>query len=154
MPYRYAAEVEIDAPPRVVWRLLTDLPRYGEWSSFTPRARGELAAGAVLWLQVRLLGGVPLWQRMVVENVAMPTTLIWTMRWLGGWLIRARRTQRLQPLPGGGTRYLNEDVIDGILAPLVDLLFGPRLSRGFVRLAAELKHRAEGQARSRAQESR
>jgi hypothetical protein len=36
MPRRvYAASVEIDAPPALVWEVLTDLDRYPEWNPFT-----------------------------------------------------------------------------------------------------------------------
>jgi uncharacterized protein YndB with AHSA1/START domain len=34
--YRHSAAVEIAAPPEVVWRLVTAMERYGEWSSENP----------------------------------------------------------------------------------------------------------------------
>ena len=37
--------VEIDAPASVVWAVLTDLPRYGEWNPFCVSADSTLEIG-------------------------------------------------------------------------------------------------------------
>ena len=40
--------VEIAAPARVVWQVLTDMPRYNEWNPFCVRAESALEMGAFL----------------------------------------------------------------------------------------------------------
>ena len=41
-------EVEIEAPAALVWQVLVDFPRYGEWNTFCPRAEATLAIEAGL----------------------------------------------------------------------------------------------------------
>lgn len=43
-------EIEIDAPPAAVWRVLTDLRRYPDWNPFIVRASGALENDARLEL--------------------------------------------------------------------------------------------------------
>ncbi len=41
-----SAIFEIEAPASMVWEILTDLPRYGEWNPFCVRAESTLEIGA------------------------------------------------------------------------------------------------------------
>ena len=58
------------------------------------------------------------------------------------WLLRADRVQTLRP-HGDGTLYETVDTIGGLLLPVVSLLFGRSLTRGFDGVARELKRRVE-----------
>jgi uncharacterized protein YndB with AHSA1/START domain len=42
------SEREIEAPPDVVWRVLTDFAAYPEWNPFIVRIGGDLTVGQVL----------------------------------------------------------------------------------------------------------
>ena len=54
------------------------------------------------------------------------------------------RTQRLAPLDGGArTLYTSEDVMTGLLRPLVLLLYGDAVRSGFEAMAAALKAHVE-----------
>ena len=58
--------------------------------------------------------------------------------------MRAERTQTLTKLEDGRTRYRTEDVIEGPLEPLVRVLMGGSIQRGFEGVARGLKERVEG----------
>lgn len=53
------------------------------------------------------------------------------------------RCQWLEALPGGGTRYVTQDLIEGTANPLVTALFGSDVQRGFDAVAVALKARVE-----------
>ena len=144
---RYRAEIEIDAPPDRVWAVLHDLPRYAEWNPFTLKVESSLALGAPVDMRVHMpVRGLTISQREYVRACDPPRSgsvgrLDWGTRMLGGWLVRAERTQRVEALPGGRTRYVTEDVIEGPFAPLVRRLFGRDLQQGFEAMASALEAR-------------
>ncbi len=136
MPRRtYVAEREIDAPIEAVWAVLIDVDRYGEWNPFTPIAKTTLEVGTPIDMRVRMDGlGISVSQRETIRAVEEHARLVWGMDMMLG-LIRAERTQTLTPLAGGRTRYRTEDVIEGPLEPLVRVLMGGSIQRGFEGVA-------------------
>ena len=50
-------EIDIDAPPAVVWAVLTDTRSYSEWNPFMPHLAGELREGAKLEVRIEPPGG-------------------------------------------------------------------------------------------------
>lgn len=145
MPRRvYAAESVIDAPPADVWAVLVDVAGYGEWNPFTPVATTTLEVGAPIDMRVKMDGlGITVSQRETIRAVDPGARLVWGMEMMLG-MVRAERTQTLTALPDGRTRYRTEDVIEGPLEPLVGLLMGGSIQRGFEGVARELKRRVEG----------
>ncbi len=56
-----------------------------------------------------------------------------------GLVLKAERTQRLISIDESTTRYENEDKISGLLSPLVQILYGKWLQRGFDSVCVGLK---------------
>ncbi len=140
---RIRAELEIHAPAARIFSILTDLEAYPRWNPFTPRVESTLRPGDPIHLHVRLRGA-RLFHRVEVVSVnEPPKRLCWRMKLGAGWLLSAERCQVLTPLGEGRTRYVNEDVFRGLLAPLVLWLFGSVLQRGFDDVALALRKRAE-----------
>lgn len=48
--------VDIDAPASVVWEVLTDFPRYGEWNTFCVGFETTGRIGDFVHMQVRIPG--------------------------------------------------------------------------------------------------
>src|SRR5215472_9382187 len=48
--------VEIDAPASLVWEVLTDFARYGEWNTFCPGLETTGRLGDMVCMQVRIPG--------------------------------------------------------------------------------------------------
>ena len=145
------SEADIDAPRDRVWSILTDLDRYPDWNPFTVRVRSTLELGASVELRVRMMGGLfgrwpGGWYQSQTEFVRAfepGRKVAWgDDRMLGG-KVTAIRTQWLEDLPGGRTRYVNEDAIGGPLEALVIRFFGSSMQLGFDRVAEALKARAE-----------
>jgi hypothetical protein len=136
------AEIEIDRGIDPVWQILLDLDHYSDWNPFTPRAESTLEIGAPVRLDVRLRGA-KLSRRVEIVSAAEPRRLCWGMTMGAPFLLKAERCQILTPIDEHRTRYLTEDRISGLLAPLLIGLFGGAMERGFMDCASALKKRAE-----------
>lgn len=139
MPYTIKRAVEIDAPPEVVWDVLVDLPRYAEWNAVTPEVVSTLRPGDPVRIRVRL-GGREL---VVTDRIAVVDPrreLAWGADW---WVLRVHRRQLLEPLPGGGARYVSTEAFEGLLAPVVRRVAGKALEAATEELCRVLKAQAE-----------
>ena len=146
----FRAEVEIDASPERVWEVLVDLERYPEWNPFTIAVRSSLVEGEPVDLTVRMSRlGITIEQREHIREVRPARRLRWGMKLGAPWLISGERDQRLEPLEPGRTRYVTEDVIAGVLSPLVFLLFAGSLEEGFREMARALAAEAERRSPAR-----
>lgn len=134
--------VEIEAPIDRVWSILVDFERYGEWNPFTTRVDGDPEVGAPVDLHVTL-GSLRVVQPERIEAVEGPQLLAWGMRMGHRLLLSARRDQHLEPLGATRCRYHTTDALRGLHTPLVVLLFGRLIRRGFNDMARALKARAE-----------
>jgi hypothetical protein len=137
------AEIEIDAPADRIFDILADLKSYSEWNPFTPRVESTLRTGDPVHLYVRLRGQRLSHRVEYVSRNQRPTHLCWGTTIGADFLLRAERCQILTPIDAHRTRFVNQDEIRGWLAPLVMLLFGRDMQRGFESVAAALKQRAE-----------
>ena len=137
--------VTIEAPVETVWRVLTDFDRYGEWNPFTPSVKAELEIGARVDMRVAM-GGYRLRQTEIICALEPPTLLAWRTIMGARWLLQAVREQRLEVLSDETCRYTTSDEFKGVLMPLVILLTGGFVRRGFNAVAVALKRRAEAQA--------
>lgn len=139
--------IEIEAPADRVWEILVDVERYGEWNPFTTRVDTSLEVGSPVDLYVTL-GPFKLKQPELIQDVVPPSLLAWGMVMCARWLLITRREQRLEPLSDTRCRYTTTDTLAGVLTPLVVVLFGGLIRRGFNEMAMALKERAEAGVRS------
>jgi hypothetical protein len=149
-----AAHVEIDAPLAVVWEVMLDTERYGEWNPFVVRAETPQppAAGSPIVLHVRWASGGKARSPERITAIEPPstdpatceTTALLSYEYEGLparlGLVRGTRHQRLRQVPGGPTSY---DTVELFRGPLVRLAGPARVADGFRRHAAALRTRAE-----------
>lgn len=137
--------VTIEAPVETVWRVLTDFDRYGEWNPFTPHVKAELTMGGRVDMRVTM-GAFLLKQTEIICAIEPPTRLAWRTTIGARWLLHAVREQRLDVLGDATCRYATSDEFRGVLMPVVILLSGEFVRRGFNAVAVALKRRAESEA--------
>lgn len=137
--------LDIDAPADVVWNVLTDFSRYGEWNPFVPEATCDLRPGGAIEMQVKLREK-PQFQREWVNSVGPGQTFSYRMKPVPLGALRSERVQTLEALPGGRTRYISHFEIAGWLQPLVTGIFGDGMRKGFEGMALGLKRQAESVA--------
>lgn len=147
------ASTEIDAPLALVWDVMLDTGRYGEWNPFVVRAETATPAQVgnpivlhVVWANGRGTRSPERITALEGPTTATDGTTTATMSYVfEGWpaklgLVHGVRHQRLTQRPGGPTRY---DTVEEFSGPLVRLAGPARVADGFRRHAEGLKQRAE-----------
>ncbi|SOY71200.1 conserved hypothetical protein [Cupriavidus taiwanensis] len=136
--------VEIDAPVALVWEVLTDFARYGEWNTFCPGLETTGRLGDMVHMQVRIPGTdqvIPVNEYLVAWE---PERLLsWEQRPTDENKDAARRDQYLEALGPGRTRYFTTDLFLGLNAETIMREHGAWVKQGFDQVARDVKARAE-----------
>lgn len=132
------AVVDINASPDEVWGVLTDFPRYGQWSNFT-KAEGTAQVGTRLRMQMPGMSFRP------TVAVASPGE---ELRWVGTLgrkrLFHGQHSFTLSANPDGTTRVTNREEFSGVLVTLTRPMLKLSGSNGYDAFNQALKKRVEG----------
>jgi uncharacterized protein YndB with AHSA1/START domain len=133
--------VTIQAPPEVVWEVLTDLPRYREWNPFCLECASTLQPGDEIHMKVNLTGK-PQEVHEVMQELVPGRRFAYHMKPIPLGALASLRSHDVEPAPAG-TRYRSYFELRGWLRPLVLALYGARLEEGFAAMTAAVASRAE-----------
>ncbi len=137
--------VDIDAPPSVVWNLLTDLSSYPEWNPHIVRARGDLRVGSSLDIRIRRKGVKDRDMTVTISELEPERRLAWVGTLLHTRIFEGRHVYELEPLDGSRTRLHNRESVRGLLASSA-LTDDP--ARDYEAMNRALKSRAEQAAKA------
>jgi hypothetical protein len=139
-----SSEIEINASPETVWKLLTDTSRFPEWNPFIRRLSGELKVGQKLTVFIQPPGGSGMEFKPEVLKVEPGREL----RWLGNLMIPGlfdgEHIFQIEPLGDGHVRFHQREIFSGILVPLLKKFLDSDTRRGFDAMNRRLKELAEG----------
>lgn len=141
MAFRIHRDIEIQAPPEVVWEVLTDFPSYSEWNRFVVRCESTLKPGDPIDLRVNL-GAKPRLQREWVKACTPGKGFSYAMKPVPLAALSSKRSHLLEP-QAGGTLYRSHFELRGWLAPLVKALMGRKLHQGFSQMNEGVRVRSE-----------
>jgi hypothetical protein len=136
------SEIEIDAPPERVWLVLTDFAAYPEWNPFIHRISGKLEEGARLEVRITPPGARAMTFKPTLQAVEPHRQLRWLGRLLLPGLFDGEHSLRLEPLSGGGSRFIQSERFTGLLVPLVSGTLA-KTESGFEQMNTALKARVE-----------
>ena len=140
--YCYKATAHIKAEKEEIWKTLTDLDNYHLWNSFTPKVETNWEIGDLVKLTVQMKNGKkPIIQMEYLSRFIPYDEFAWGMNW--GFFLKAERIQLLTSEKNGQTKYFTEDIIEGMLSPIVHMLYGNSIQKGFESLANSLKNYIE-----------
>ena len=89
--------LEIAAPAELVWEVLTDFGRYGEWNQFCPSIEATLEIGSPVKMQVDL--GMGLQEQVeYITCIEAPRKITWSMENKPGDPVHADRSQVVEAL--------------------------------------------------------
>lgn len=136
--------VEIDAPASIVWEVLTDLSKYGDWNPHCIKCESTLEMGAPVRMTLRNHWNKEL--TLAVEYLCAfePERLLsWEDYWTEDWPYPARRDQVITRLGPARCSYYSTDAFFGETGIHVMRMAGPWVKAWFDSVARALKDRAE-----------
>ena len=139
-------EIEIDATPAIVWRVLVDFQHFSDWNPFIPFITGDARVGA----RLEVILAPPNGREWTIRPRVLAVEEERELRWVGHFLFRGlfdgEHFFRLVPVGEGRTRFVHGENFSGILVkPMTELL--TNTARGFVFMNQALKKRVESLAR-------
>jgi hypothetical protein len=134
--------VDIDAPPAVVWAVLTDTAKYPDWNPFIRELGGELVPGGRLRVRIGPPGRRAITLRPRIVRIEAEQELTWLGRLFVPRLFDGQHSFVLEPRPGGGTRFTQSEQFRGVLVPLMGRLVSAT-GKGFEAMNQALRERAE-----------
>ncbi len=148
MRHELHTSVDIEAPPEIVWDVLTDLDQYTEWNPFIVASSGDVVLGGRLTNRIQPPGGRAITFKPIVTVVEAPRTLEWLGRLGFRGLFDGRHRFELEPTPSGGTRVVHTEHFQGLLVRFLRKSLDTNTKSGFELMNNALKTRAEAAARS------
>jgi hypothetical protein len=142
MALHLKTKLDIDAAPEAVWAVLGDLPSYSEWNPFIRQARGTVAAGERLALELQPTRGRAMRFRPTVRVAEPDRELRWVGRLLLPGLFDGEHRFTLEPV-AGGTRLVQEERFTGLLVPFLARSLRRGTLPGFELMNEALKQRVE-----------
>jgi hypothetical protein len=140
MRHHIRTEIDIEAPPEVVWPHLVGLAAYAEWNPFITSASGAADEGQQLTLRMEPPGGRAMTFRPRVTAVSRPTHFEWLGHLVVPGLFDGRHRFELLAT-GSGTRLIQSEEFRGLLVrPLRRMLDGPTRA-GFEAMNDALRRR-------------
>lgn len=135
-------EVEINAPPDVVWKVLEDRGAYHEWNPFITTFDGPLEEGA----RVRIVVSPPDSSDFRIRPILLKVERNRTLRWRGtivaNFFFWGEHFIELNPIAKNKTRVSHGEDFGGFFLKFLLGQMG-RTQRGFVHMNQALKQRAE-----------
>jgi len=137
--HAFEASATIAAPPRAVWKILTDAESYPTWDSGVVSVDGTIAAGETITVHAAINPGRTF--PVKVTDFEAPSK----MKWTGGMpmgLFVGERTFTLTADGDGGTVF---DMREEYHGPFTAMIWGsiPDLQPSFEQFVNGLKARAE-----------
>jgi hypothetical protein len=135
----YEAATRIDAAPREVWDVLTDVRAWRDWDSGVDRVEGRVALGEPITIYATMIRSRPF---SVTVTEIRPAEV---MRWRGGLpfgLAVIERTYHLDAQDDGGTFLTVREDHAGPLAAVLGQTT-PDLNPSFRQFCAGIKARTE-----------
>ena len=133
-------EIEINASPERVWKIVTDFERYNQWNPFINRVIGQAKEGSRIEIHIETPGGKNRKYGPTVTRVEEGREL----RWLGkSWLLNGEHIFTIEQLQPGRVRFVHREVFDGLLTSIFGKSLDTDIKQGFEEMNKALKDRAE-----------
>jgi hypothetical protein len=137
-----ADKVLINAPLEKVWHALVDLENYPRWNPFTTRVETTFVVGEPAILYVSMNGQ----QRVEREKIIAfepPHVMVWGVVMGASFILASNRRQIVEALDAEHTQYQTYQTFDGLLVPLIMILYRKDIQRGFEAVGTALKKYVE-----------
>jgi hypothetical protein len=135
--------INIDAPVSIVWAVLTDFSRYGDWNPFIRSIRGKAQRGEQLEILIQPPGGTGMTFRPIILGLQPETELRWLGQLMLPGIFDGEHQFQLEPIGESRTRLIHREVFSGLLVPLLWRSLDTQTRQGFESMNQALKKRVE-----------
>jgi hypothetical protein len=136
-------EIEIDAPAERVWQVLMDFTSYPQWNPVMRVVRREAESGTRLKVHVRPWRHLGMTFCPTVVTAEPSRELRWQAKLLLSGLFAGDHSFTIEPIGKNKVRFIQHEVLTGLLVPLVMPVMEARIRRVFEDMNEALKGRAE-----------
>ncbi len=144
MKKQIESEIEINASPERVWKVLTDFEEHPSWNPFIKELRGKTIEGERLRVFIQPQGG----KGMVFKPTVLKSEENRELRWLGRLLLPGlfdgEHYFRIEDIGNDRVRFIQGENFSGILVRLFANSLDDGTLKGFQQMNEALKQRAEG----------
>jgi hypothetical protein len=144
MPLVIAHDLSVRAPASRVWEVITDVDHYPEWNPFVVQCVSTLAVGDPIAMRARVLPFLAQPQREWILEHEPGRRLCYGIASMPLGALASRRCHEVSAEGSSHARYVSHFELSGWLAPVVAVLLGRSLRRGFTAMSTALVARAEG----------
>jgi hypothetical protein len=128
--YQIRLSKVIETPKKVVWDVLSNTKDYPIWNKFVVACDSTFQVGAPIKMKVKVLPFMAMPQKETILQNREEEFLEYGIRIPMG-ILSSYRQHILTATDADTTQYESVFILKGLLAPLVGLLLGPLLKRGF-----------------------
>ena len=141
--------MEINAPPRGVWKVLVDFQAHPQWNPFVRSIEGSPQEGETLKVRIQPVGGRGMTFRPRVVRAVPDQELRWLGRVVLPGIFDGEHFFKIESLvEGRRTRFIQGERFTGLLVPLLRKNLDRGTREGFEAMNHALKARAEELSRS------
>ena len=135
-------EIEIQASPEKVWKILTDLAKWPEWNPFIHHAIGKAEVDEKVDIDFQPDSkGLKL--HCTVVKAEPNRELCWKYHVILPGLFRGEHSFTIEPLGADRVRFIDREIFNGLLVPLQAKDIDTNSRRGFEAMDKALKARVE-----------
>jgi hypothetical protein len=142
MAKQIITSIEIDAPPNVVWEILTEFDRFDLWNPFIRSIEGKAVPGNKLTIEIAPPGGKAMTFRPMILT-ASGKELRWLGRVIFPGIFDGEHCFQIEPLGDRRVRFVHSERFSGLLVPLFWRSLDTQTRRGFEEMNQALKLRSE-----------
>lgn len=133
-------EIDINAGPERVWKILADFEKYEQWNPFINRIIGQAKEGFKISIHIETPAGKIRTYEPTVTKVEQGREL----RWLGkSWLLNGEHIFTIEQLQTEHVRFVHREVFNGFLTSIFGKSLDTDVKQGFEEMNKALKERAE-----------
>jgi hypothetical protein len=138
------SEIEIEANPEKVWRILSDFSSYPDWNPLMRSIHGELVVGKRLVVRLQPTGSRGTTFKPTVLTVDQNHEIRWIGHLLISGLFDGEHILEISPLDDSKlVKFVQRENFSGLLLPFLSGMLRNDTARGFVEMNKALKERAE-----------
>jgi hypothetical protein len=135
-------EIQIQASPEKVWKILTDFAKYPEWNPFITRAVGRDEVGSAVDISVPS-GSKVLKLHCIVIKAEPKQVLCWKYHVGLPFLFRGEHSFTIEPMGSNYVRFVDQEIFNGLFVPMQAQDIDTNSRHGFEAMDQALKMRAE-----------